>query len=369
MKRTLNKTIRMFHVWAGLIIGALFCIMSLSGSVLVLRPAIEDLLRPAWIAKSNARPREVLTEAGDNIARQWPDARITSVGFPDRPGSPLDFGLRTGGGELHVFADARSGEVLGTFALPWLGWLTDLHHHILIESIGKKVVGFIGVFLVLSSLTGLLIWVRRYNRWRLFGTRRGTAWQYTKFDLHRSAGVAGNVFLLFVAATGVVIAFPQMIMQLLGEPPQPRPTRLAEKTAARATLETYVRAAELALPGGKVTQLRLATSDRPVTARVRVPGDLRQDGSARVNLEARTAQVISSDKPGDWTLSKSMVQAATPLHYGEWGGPAVRLLWFLIGLMPPVLFVTGVMMWWAPFGARRKARRRAVEVREANLVA
>src|SRR5580700_8421939 len=109
MRRTLNKTIRTFHVWAGLSIGTLFCIMSLSGSVLVLRPAIEDLLMPAWTSKSNARPRQVLTEAGNNIARQWPNARIASVAFPDTPGSPVEFGLRAGDEELRVFADARSG--------------------------------------------------------------------------------------------------------------------------------------------------------------------------------------------------------------------------------------------------------------------
>jgi uncharacterized iron-regulated membrane protein len=341
--------------------------------VLVLRPAIEDLLMPAWTSKSNTRPRQVLTEAGNNIARQWPNARIASVAFPDTSGSPVEFGLRAGDEELRVFADARSGEVLGTFAIPWIEWLTDLHHHILVESIGKKVVGFIGIFLVLSSLTGLLIWVRRSDRWRLFGTRRGTAWQYTKLDLHRSAGVIGNVLLLFVAVTGVLIAFPQTITRMLGGPPPPRAIVLEENPRAHATLEEYLAAAERAIPGGAVKQLRLPrTPDRPVTARIRIPGDLRQDGSARVNLEPSTARVMSFDKPDDWTLSKSIVQAATPLHYGEWGGPALRLLWFIIGLIPPVLFVTGVMMWWAPFDARRKGARIATArgaAREENLVA
>jgi uncharacterized iron-regulated membrane protein len=385
MKRILNKTFRTFHIWTGLTIGAIFCVMSLSGSVLVLRPVIEDLLRPAWTSKSDARPAKVLTEARNNIARLWPDAKIASVTLPDRaadrlsdkpadrPG-PIEFGLRDSrDNELRVFADARSGEVLGTFALPWLEWLTDLHHHILVESIGKKVVGFIGLFLVLSSLTGLLIWIRRSNRWRLFGTRRGIAWQYTKFDLHRSVGVIGNVLLLFVAVTGVVIAFPQTITQLLGGPLPPRPVSVAENSAAPATLEEYVVAAERAIPGGTVRQLRLPrTPDRPVNARIRMPGDLRQGGSARVNLEPVTARILSIERPEDWPISKSIVQASTPLHYGEWGGFAVRLLWFLIGLMPPVLFVTGLMMWWAPYDARRKAARVSAArgaALEENLVA
>lgn len=371
--RTLNRAIRLFHVWAGLALGALFCIMSLSGSVLALRPAIEDLLRPGWISRSDARPAQVLTEAANNIARRWPGATIASVTIPDRAG-PVEFGLRgISGEELHVFTDARSGEVLGTFSLPWLDWLTDLHHHLLVESIGKKIVGFIGIFMLLSSLTGAVIWLRRSNRWQLFGTRRGPNWKYTEFDLHRSVGVIANIVLLFAAATGIMVAFPQTITQWLGGPPQPRTVVVAENPAAHTTLESYIAAAERVVPGGVLKQLRLPrTPDRPVTARIRTPGDLRQDGSTRVNLEPGTARILSIDKPEDWPVSKAIVQAATPLHYAEWGGLAPRMLWFLAGLLPPVLFVTGIMIWWTPWGARRKAAQVAAARRmaaEENLVA
>lgn len=131
MKPSITKAIRTFHVWAGLTLGTLFCLMSLTGSLLVFRPAIEDMLRPAWKAKSVARPAEPLTEATRNIAVQWPDSRVGSVTLPTGADAPVEFGVRTSDDEeLRVFADARSGEVLGTFSLPWLVWLTDLHHHV-----------------------------------------------------------------------------------------------------------------------------------------------------------------------------------------------------------------------------------------------
>jgi uncharacterized iron-regulated membrane protein len=34
------------------------------------------------------------------------------------------------------------------------------------------------------------------------------------------------------------------------------------------------------------------------------------------------------------------------LHFGTFGGWPVRVTWFIIGLAPAVLFVTGVLMWW-----------------------
>jgi uncharacterized iron-regulated membrane protein len=381
MKRTLvMKTLRTFHVWTGLTIGALFCVMSLSGSVLVLSPLIEGWLRPAWTPKSDARPSYVLTEASTNIAQQWPNARIGTVSFPAHPGSPIEVGVRIpDGDQLRIYVDARSGEVLGTFALPWLDWLTDLHHHLQVESVGKRIVGSIGICLILSSLTGLLTWAVRSSRWtRMFGKRRGTAWQFTKFDLHRSVGVIGNALLLFVSTTGVVISFPQTVSRLLGapaevaRPPYPRIEGRPENPLVQATLEKYLAAAERAVPGGTVRQLRIPpTPDRPVIARLWLPGDLQQTGSTRVSFEPGTARVLVVDKPAEWPLPKRIVRAATPLHYGEWGGISLRVLWFFIGLMPAVLYVSGVMMWWGPFQARRKAARAAAArtlVREEDLV-
>ena len=35
-----------------------------------------------------------------------------------------------------------------------------------------------------------------------------------------------------------------------------------------------------------------------------------------------------------------------PLHVGNFGGNAVRVVWLVLGLSPPVLFVTGFIMWW-----------------------
>jgi len=35
-----------------------------------------------------------------------------------------------------------------------------------------------------------------------------------------------------------------------------------------------------------------------------------------------------------------------PLHFGTFGGVAIRVAWFALGLTPPTLFVTGFLMWW-----------------------
>jgi uncharacterized iron-regulated membrane protein len=34
------------------------------------------------------------------------------------------------------------------------------------------------------------------------------------------------------------------------------------------------------------------------------------------------------------------------LHVGAFGGPAIKVLWLILGLAPTLLFVTGAIMWW-----------------------
>jgi len=36
----------------------------------------------------------------------------------------------------------------------------------------------------------------------------------------------------------------------------------------------------------------------------------------------------------------------TPLHVGSFGGNGVKVAWLLLGMAPPVLFLTGFIMWW-----------------------
>ncbi|HXH23631.1 MAG TPA: PepSY-associated TM helix domain-containing protein, partial [Vicinamibacterales bacterium] len=33
-------------------------------------------------------------------------------------------------------------------------------------------------------------------------------------------------------------------------------------------------------------------------------------------------------------------------HVGNFGGPVIRAAWLIFGLAPPVLVVTGFLMWW-----------------------
>jgi len=46
------------------------------------------------------------------------------------------------------------------------------------------------------------------------------------------------------------------------------------------------------------------------------------------------------------TLGDTVMAWIAPLHVGGFNATALRVAWFLLGLAPPALFVTGFIMWW-----------------------
>ena len=54
--------------------------------------------------------------------------------------------------------------------------------------------------------------------------------------------------------------------------------------------------------------------------------------------------------------------AAAPIHYGEFAGLPVKIVWCIFGVAPSILFITGLLVWWRP--NRRNSLRKARGVPE-----
>lgn len=73
-----------------------------------------------------------------------------------------------------------------------------------------------------------------------------------------------------------------------------------------------------------------------------------------VFMWAMTGAYLVFPKPFDVTMNVipfardlvDLPQLVHPLHVGDFGGWPVKVLWVLLGLAPPVLFVSGFIMWW-----------------------
>jgi len=98
-----------------------------------------------------------------------------------------------------------------------------------------------------------------------------------------------------------------------------------------------------------------------------LPGDWRRTGDNLVYIGQYSGHVIRINYHRELPWPIRFTRDIYPLHFGTFGGNFTRVLWIFVGLAPPILYVTGLLMWWnrSILPARRRRRRR----RETQMVA
>ena len=358
------------HLWIGA--GLLVALMPLAvtGSILVWHDQIDHALYASRYATSGptaSLPAAAYAEAAQ--AAFGDRATLTQVRLPQKAGDPVVAVGRlkgpTGAGgrprTLNAWIDPPTGKVLGTgeIAKQATQVMHRVHGSLLIPNIGRKVVGWLGWAMLVSSATGLWLWWPRHG-----GFLKGLRWHRgasTLFNLHHIIGFWVCLPLAVLSLTGVYISFPQTSHALFGAPPPPQrggPGRFAPPIQARLSLAEAVGIAQAEMPGAAVADINVpAKSNEPVwRIGLKAPGAERPktvqvvDATGAVK-PARRGEGEGGGGGGPDPTSRLMRQ----VHDGHDMGIVWQLVITLAGAAPAVLGVTGVVMW-----LRRRARKRAV---------
>lgn len=357
-----RRTLRWVHLWLGLVGGAFLVLMGATGGIVALRPQTATLLSPARVAGPcvatpdwNRAERDVRAASGTDINRIY---------FPEEGDSRVRF--RMDGGPIdkvykHVIYDACAGKVLGFANLGWMDYLVDLHHNLRGEHTGRYWAGIIGALLLVSGLTGFVLWLLAgANIAKLFRLDAGGSTLRMSLDLHRVFGLLAGALLVVGSFTGIWFCFPQTMRGMLSlvapVAADVRAPRGMKSDAPPAGLNELITGAQRAIPDGRIREIRLPEGNGSVQIRMWRQGDFRSLGNNVVFLD-RSARVAAVDLYAGKPFGNRFVQAMAGLHYGEWGGLAFRGIYAVAGLASALLMVTGVLMWWLP--RRQKAPARA----------
>jgi uncharacterized iron-regulated membrane protein len=183
--------------------------------------------------------------------------------------------------------------------------------------------------------------------------RHGRTARLKWLDLHNLLGIVTLVWALVVGATGVVNTLADVLLQVwqatevaamvkshAGQAPiDPRTTRLAPMQLAVANARAAqpgMAIAFIAFPGTPFASPHhygvYMRGDRALTARLVKP----------VLVDARTGQV-ADQRTLPWYLTGLLL--SQPLHFGDYGGTGMKVVWALLDLATIVVLGSGLYLW------------------------
>lgn len=370
--RPSNKQWYRVHGWIGVQLGVLLFAVLFSGTLATVGHELDWLANPAMRVEPAGEPAGYDRIVAD-VRRAYPDHEVRFLEMPQNPHFALELQLwRPDAADFtdglrRVYVDPYSGEIQGT-----TGWFTiqrvlrNFHMNLSLPAFGIYIVGALGFFL-LASVTSALLFYKRWWR-RLFVLRLHRGRRVLWSDAHRAAGLWSLWLMLVIAITGVWYFVEMGMFDAgvgLGDIPGDHPALTAEALAAHgedrqpASLDTLLASARRAYPALDVTTVYFpADPARAVRLTGQASAWLVRDRANNVYLDPFDATVMARHAAEDLPLAYRWVHTADPLHFGDFGGLATKLIWLVFGLMASALPLTGAYLWWRRL-AREGGRARA----------
>ena len=353
----LTKKFYSVHAWLGLISGVFLLIISLTGTLLVFGPEIDQLLaRDKFeVTPAAASARQPLDALVATLHRQYPQGRLVNLRpHPENPALATIAEVQPTAAKtkLQVFLNPYTGAVVATRDkdATLVKTALQLHERLLWKGPGEVLMGLVALALLGATITGLVVYRKSLLKPFSTGIRLDRGLRMTSSDAHKLIGVSTLLFNLMIATTGFLFHAdkftPGHYAAKKKEAAQPKHQLLGQVPAG---LDALVARATTQVPG-----LRAEVVDFPLhqgAARLRVKGNtpasvaLLGKHNVEVDLHPVTATVLTVKDVRRAPLGEQLKHVADEIHFGRYGGWPVKALYALLGLMPGLLSVSGFILW------------------------
>lgn len=367
----LRKLALVLHRYAGIIAGVLLVIISLTGSLLVFSGEIEHFFHPQLLTVA---PQEQVISAQqivDAAKKAYPDFKTHRIIIPEHSNWVYEVMMQSPNAEsINVYLNQYTGEVTGS--RPWKqslgGFLIDLHVHLLSGDIGAQVVGVCGVILLLMGVTGLILWNGWHNLKQGLKFRWNAPGKLVNYDLHKLGGILSVTVLSLLAFTGTAMVFwtpVEAAVYSLTQTPLPPPVPQSKVVAGVPPMgiDDLLQKSQATLPFAKFYKIFPAKEPEDAfSVWMQLPDENEFNKTPWLYFDQYTGNLLQIKNPKSAPFASQFMEAMGVLHFGEYGGFLSKFIYFIIGLTPLGLLITGLIMWqqrrWAE-ARRKEAKNRA----------
>lgn len=349
---------RWIHTWSSLACTLFLLMLCLTGLPLIFHDEI-DAWSDAPVSVAQPTSEGLAVQDMDAMAAlvrgQYPTRAIRFVVWRDEP-QQYRFGLAPGAPGQKPFAlvDAR-GPVLAGEAWSEKDWrhggpmavLLRLHTDMLMGLSGSLILAAMGVLFLASLVSGVALY-GRFMRKTPFGTvRKQRSLPLRMLDLHNLVGIVLLVWAAVVGLTGVINTLDSFVFSAWREHAAGRQSAApAMGPAVERPLQAAVDLARRTLPDREVSFLALPgslfSSAGAYTVFMRGRGTLTQHLLHPVVVRIQDGALISAAPP-PWYMW--LLEGSRPLHFGNYGGFPLKVIWALLDLATILALLTGLYLY------------------------
>lgn len=357
------------HLYLGLSVGAFLAIAGLTGSILVffheidgwLNPELHQIQAPQHTGTVH-QPLAAIVQAAMQAAPA--DSMVTTVYGPRRgEGVYAIYTSQDSGDWQRIFVDPYRAHVTGMRSYAVDQWVPDhlidflfqLHFSLLMGINGIVMAAIMALMLIISLITGLIIWWPTTGQWRKALTiKRHAGPVRFNFDLHKALSFYLLPLLLALLLSGVYMnlhdPFVWVTRQFSPETrvSQDQLTSSPIDAARPISVESAWAIAADRYPQGDLHAIYLPDDETGVFVVVQkhVPGLSKFWSERQIAIDQYSGEILDVRAPDTRrSAGETFLDWLWPLHSGEAFGWAGRIAVFLCGLACPVIYVTGVIRW------------------------
>lgn len=346
------------HKWSSIICTVFMLMLCITGLPLIFHHEIDHLLHeevdPSVVPPGT--PKANLDQAVANAMakfpgqvphflvfdRDEPNALLISIG-PTIKANPVN--NRFARVDTHTGAFLDSPDVTGRFTYIMLKLHTDMFAGLP----GKLFLGLMGILFCVAIISGIVVYAPSMRKLRFGAYRKDRPRVVRWLDVHNLAGILLVMWALVVGFTGVINTWADLVLKAwqygqLAEmtaqykgreiPTKLTPVEEAVKVAKQAI--PHMQPAFVSYPGTLFTSNThyavFMRGDTPVTSRLLKPA----------LIDAETGKLTDSrDMP--WYVSTLFL--SQPLHFGDYGGIPLKIIWAILDIITIVILWTGLYLW------------------------
>lgn len=322
--------LRTLHAWAGAVLALLMVIEGLTGALLALKPDYLRMKFPEARAEAPLTP-QALGAVADAVERAHPGHIQRLVFATPNLGIHQAFFMHDGYG--YVAADGRMLDMWSGPVRPET-FLYNLHHFLLLDDFGMKVVGYGALISAVIALVGLIVWLPVWKAFRPIPWPTSTK-RRDVLGAHRNLGIVFLLPLMLFLITGASIIFYQTTQSLLTRW-LPGPVHEEFFPPADPGDIDWPKALASAQAKFPAAQIRMVFWPEgvwaPAIVRLRQPGEFPPDGETEVLIDPSTSNVLGVKDASPLGKGLRLYAAILPTHTAQVGGRAFDALTVLTGL-------------------------------------